>query len=299
MQRAGDEKLLRILTRNHSARLSVLKFILAGLAFAAGIIAALNPVQPGSGDSVQRKGIDIAIALDVSKSMLATDLAPNRLERAKQFVNKLMDELPDDRLALVLFAGKAYMQMPLTTDHGAARLFVSSAGPDAVPQQGTVISDALQISSRVFNSAEKRFKTIILISDGEDHDENALRTAGELSDQGVMINVVGVGSAEGSVIPDPVTGVNKVDASGNTVISKLNEGTLRSVAEKTNGVYISLQGSNEAVSLVKNQLSQIERKSFGDMSLMNFKTFYMWLAAAMFVLLGAEIFIPERKKRVA
>lgn len=299
MQRAGDEKLLRILTRNHSARLSVLKFILAGLAFAAGIIAALNPVQPGAGDSVQRKGIDIAIALDVSKSMLATDLAPNRLERAKQFVNKLMDELPDDRLALVLFAGKAYMQMPLTTDHGAARLFVSSAGPDAVPQQGTVISDALQISSRVFNSAEKRFKTIILISDGEDHDENALRTAGELSDEGVMINVVGVGSAEGSVIPDPVTGVNKVDASGNTVISKLNEGTLRSVAEKTNGVYISLQGSNEAVSLVKNQLSQIERKSFGDMSLMNFKTFYMWLAAAMFVLLGAEIFIPERKKRVA
>ena len=299
LQRTGDEKLVRILIKNHSPRLSVLKFILVGLAFAAGIIAALNPVQTGAGAGVQRKGTDIAIALDVSKSMLATDLAPNRLERAKQFVNKLMDELPDDRLALVLFAGKAYMQMPLTTDHGAAKLFVSSAGPDAVPQQGTVISDALQISSRVFNSTEKRFKTIILISDGEDHDENAIRTASDLSDQGVMINVVGVGSAEGSVIPDPSTGLNKVDASGNTVISKLNEETLRSLAEKTNGIYINLQGSNEAVSLVKSQLSQIERKSFGDISLMNFKTFYMWLAAAMFVLLMAENFIPERKKMIA
>ena len=236
MQRTGDEKLVRILTKNHSPRLFVLKFLLICLAFAVGIVAALNPVQPGGGDTIQRKGIDIAIALDVSKSMLATDLAPNRLERAKQFVIKLMDELPDDRLALVLFAGKAYMQMPLTTDHGAARLFVSSAGTEAVSQQGTVISEALQMSARVFNSAEKRFKTIILISDGEDHDADAIRTAGDLSEQGIMINTVGVGSAEGSVIIDPATGVNKVDASGNTVITRLNEGTLRSVAEKTNGV---------------------------------------------------------------
>jgi len=299
MRRTGDEKLIRILTRHHSPRLSILKFAMIILAFAAGILAALNPVLPGAGESVQRKGIDIAIALDVSKSMMATDLAPNRLERAKQFVSKLMDELPDDRLALVLFAGKAYMQMPLTTDHGAAKLFVSAAGPDAVPQQGTVIGDALQMSARVFNSAEKRFKTIILISDGEDHDENAIRTADELAEQGIMINTVGVGSPEGSVIVDPATGLSKTDATGNTVISKLDETTLRSVSEKTNGTYTRLQSSDEAVSQIRSQLAQIERKSFGDMSMMNFKTFYMWLAAAMLVLLLAENFIPERKKRIA
>lgn len=298
-RRMGDEKLVRIITRGHSPRRSFLKMVLVFLAITAGIIAALNPVKPGAGNTVQRRGIDIAIALDVSKSMLATDLMPNRLERARQLVSKLMDELPDDRIALVLFAGKAYMQMPLTTDHGAARLFVASASTDAVSQQGTVISEALRMSARVFNSVEKRYKSILLISDGEDHDGEAIRTAGELADQGIMINTVGIGSAEGSVIIDPATGVSKLDASGNTVISKLNEQTLRGVADKTNGTYIRLQGSDEAVTAIKNQLSQIERKSFGDISLMNFRTFYMWLAAAMFGLLLAEPFIPERKKRDA
>lgn len=299
MKRTGDRKLIGHLIRNYSPRLANLKFILIGLAFAAGIIAAMNPVKPGDAGNVKRKGIDIAVALDVSKSMLAGDLAPSRLERAKQFVNKLLDEMPDDRIALILFAGKAYMQMPLTTDHGAAKMFVSSAGPDAVPQQGTVISDALQISARAFNSAEQRFKTIILISDGEDHDAGAVRTAGALAEEGVMINTVGIGSSEGAVIIDPLTGEQKKDASGNTVISKLNEEVMRSVAEKTNGIYINLKGSDEAVSILKSQLSQIERKAYGDVSLMNFSTYYMWFAAAMFILLLAEYFIPDRKRKVA
>lgn len=297
LKRIGDKQLISYLIRNYSPRLANLKFILLGLAFAAGIIAAMNPVRPGASGNVQRKGIDIAVALDVSKSMLAVDLAPSRLERAKQFVNKLLDEMPEDRIALILFAGKAYMQMPLTTDHGAAKMFVSAAVPDAVPQQGTVISDALQISARAFNSAEKRFKTIILISDGEDHDAGAVRTAGELAEEGVMINTVGIGSAEGAVIIDPLTGEQKKDASGNTVISKLNEEVMKSVAEKTNGIYINLKGSEEAVSVLKSQLSQIERKAFGDVSLMNFSSYYMWFAAAMFLLLLAEYFIPDRKRR--
>ncbi|MFZ9387154.1 MAG: VWA domain-containing protein [Chitinophagaceae bacterium] len=299
VRRIGEESWVGLLTRNHSSSLFFLKFILLFFALAAGILSAMNPMVPGSDNKVQRKGIDIAIALDVSRSMLATDQAPNRLERAKQFVGKLMDELPDDRLALVLFAGKAYMQMPLTTDHGASRLFVSSAGPDAVPQQGTVLSEALEMSARVFNSAEKRFKTVILISDGEDHDADAVRTAGELAEQGVMIIAVGVGSPDGSVIRDPLTGTNKTDASGNTVISRLNEDILRSVAEKTNGIYLNLKGSDEAVSQVKKQLSQIEKKSFGDISLMNFRTFYMWLATLMLGLLIAEFFIPERRRLAA
>jgi len=295
-KRVGDEKLVNALILNYSPKLFNLKYILLFAAFSAGIIAAMNPGKTGGADRVQRKGIDIAIALDVSKSMLAADLAPNRLERAKQFVSKLMDEMPDDRIALILFAGKAYMQMPLTTDHGAAKLFISSAGPDAVPQQGTVIGDALEMSNRAFSSIDKRFKSILLISDGEDHDDAALKTARELARQGVMINAVGVGSAEGSPVPDPLTGQLKTDAAGNTVISKLNEEVLESVAKSTNGIYINLQGSDAAVSLVKRQLSQIERKAYGDISLLNFQTFYAWFVAAMFVLLLAENFIPERKR---
>ncbi len=266
---------------------------------AIGILAAMNPRQPGETDNTNRKGIDVAIALDVSKSMLATDLPPNRLERAKQFIGKLMAEMPNDRIALVLFAGKAYLQMPLTVDHGAAKMFVSSASPDAVPQQGTVISDALNMSANVFNNAEKRFKAVVLISDGEAHEEEAVKTATDLAEQGVMINTIGIGSPEGATITDPATGELKKDAAGTTIISKLNEEVLKELATATNGIYIRLESSDEAVAVLKKQLSQIESKAFGDVSQMNFKTYYMWLAGGMLLLLLIESFIPERKKVVA
>jgi Ca-activated chloride channel family protein len=186
--------------------------------------------------------------------------------------------------------------MPLTTDHGAAAMFVSSASPDMVPQQGTVISDALRMSANAFNTADKRFKSVILLSDGEDHDETAIQTATELAGQGVLINTVGIGSPEGSVIVDPATGQNKKDEAGNTVISKLNEETLQQIAAKTNGIYVHLQSSDEAVTVLMKQLSQIDRKAFGDISLMNYKTWYLWFAAGMLLLLLVENFIPERKK---
>jgi Ca-activated chloride channel family protein len=230
--------------------------------------------------------------------MLAADLAPDRLERAKQFVNKLINEMPDDRVALVLFAGKAYLQMPLTVDHRAAQMFVSSASPDAVPQQGTVISDALKMSANVFNNADKKFKAVILISDGEDHNEDAVTTAKTLAQQGVMINTIGIGSPGGAEIIDPATGQAKKDEAGNTVISKLNEEELKLIAKVTNGVYIRFQSSDEAVSLLKGQLSQIDRKAFGDESMMNFRNYFLWFTAAMFILLVIEQFIPERKKDI-
>lgn len=297
--RIGDAKLVKQLTGNFSFAKSTTKFIVLSLGFAAGVVAVMNPRKPGATDSVTRKGIDVVLALDVSKSMLAEDLAPNRLERAKQFITKLMAAMPDDRIGLVLFAGKAYLQMPLTTDYGAAQLYISSAAPDAVPQQGTVISEALNMSMNAFNVRERRFKAIVLISDGEEHDEQAVKTAEELAEQGVMINTLGVGSPEGSVIIDPLTGTNKVDEAGNVVISRLNENVLKEIAGKTNGVYIRLQNSDEAVAEMKKQLGQIESKAFGDVSLMNYKTFFMWFAGAMFLFLLVENFIPETKKRVA
>jgi Ca-activated chloride channel family protein len=297
--RIGDSKLVKLITKSFSPGLFTLKFALLSLGFAVGVVAVMNPRKPGAADNVTRKGIDVVVALDVSKSMLAPDLAPNRLERAKQFISKLMNSMPDDRIALVLFAGKAYLQMPLTVDHGAAQLFVSSATSDAVPQQGTVLSDALNMSMNAFNVKEHRFKTVILISDGEEHDAQGINTAAELAEQGVMINTVGVGSAEGSVFIDPATGFNKTDEAGNTVVTKLNEETLKQVAEKTNGVYVRLQSSDDAVNIIQKQLSQIERKAFSDVSLINYETFYMWFAGAMLLLLFVEALVPERKRNVA
>ncbi|MBC7949908.1 MAG: VWA domain-containing protein [Chitinophagaceae bacterium] len=299
VKRMGDKNLVKEMTANFSPRLFTLKFLLILLAVGAGVVAVMNLRKPGGPDGIIRKGIDVVVALDVSKSMLATDLQPSRIDRAKQFVSKLINALPDDRIGLVWFAGKAYMQMPLSTDHGAAQMYVSSASTDAVPQQGTVINDALKMSANAFNTAERRFKAVVLISDGEDHDEEAIQTSAELADQGLMINTVGVGSPEGGYIVDPATGENKKDDAGNPVISRLNENELKMLAENTRGVYVRLQSSDDAVRIVKNQLSQIETRAFGDVSLMNFKTFYWWFAGAMLILLIVEAFIPERKKLAA
>lgn len=290
----GDTRLVETLIRNYSSRRFFIKFLLVFIAFGAGVLAIMNPRRPGASSSGVRNGIDVAIVLDVSKSMLAADLAPNRLERAKQFITKLLQEIPNDQVALVLFAGKAYMQMPLTADHGAAQLYISSASPDALPQQGTVISDALQMSEKVFNNSEDRFKSVILITDGEDHDNAALQTASTLSEKGVMINTVGIGSPDGSVITDPATGGNKTDEAGNTVISKLNEELLKEIADRTNGVYIRLQSSDGAVAKMKSQLSQIDKKAYADISQMNFRNYYGWLAAVVLLLLLAENFITEK-----
>ncbi len=297
MKRIGDKRLVQALINNYSPGFFGLKFGLLGLAFAAGVVAVMDLRKPGGAEGINRKGIDVVIALDVSKSMLATDLAPNRLERAKQLIGKFMNAMPNDRIGLVLFAGKAYLQMPLTTDHGAAQMFVASASPDAVPQQGTVLREAMTRSANAFNAVERRFKAMVLISDGEDHDPDALKTAEELAAQGLMINTVGVGSPDGSYIPDPVTGQNKIDpATGSSVISKLNEDILKQIAANTNGIYVRLQESDDAVGQLQQQLSQIESKAFGDVSLMNFKAYYWWFAAAMLIFLLAEYFIPETRK---
>lgn len=295
-RRIGDEKLVRALTANYSSRLFTLKFILLVLAFAAGAVAAMNLRKPGGEEGFSRKGIDVVVALDVSRSMLAADLPPNRLERAKQLIGKLMNAMPDDRIGLVLFAGRAYLQMPLTPDHRAVALYTASAGPDAFPMRGTVISEALRQCATAFNPEERRFKTVVLISDGEDHDEEAVRTAKELAAQGMMVNTIGVGSPEGAFIPDS-TGANKKDEAGNVIVSRLNEEELKQIAAETNGIYVRLQDSDEAIQRLLQQFSGIERKAYGDVSLMNFKTWYGWFAAAMLILLLAEYFIPETKKR--
>jgi Ca-activated chloride channel family protein len=298
VKKIGDEKLVKQLISNFSPALFTTRFIVFSLAFVMGVLGVANLRKPGESDNISRKGIDVVIALDVSKSMLATDLAPNRLERARQVILKLMDKMPNDRIALVLFAGKAYMQMPLTVDHGAAAIFVSSATPDAIPAQGTVFSEALQMSARAFNTKEGRFKSVVLISDGEDHDEDALKSANELADQGIMVCTVGIGSAEGSQIPDPATNDFKRDAMGNIIISKLNEEELKQIAEKTNGVYVNFQNTEQTVNTLMQQLSQVEKKTFTDVSLLNYKTYYMWFAGGMFLLLMIEFLLPERKTRI-
>jgi len=296
VKKMGDVRLVKDLYKNHSSAKSNLKFCLIAIAFAAGCLAVANPRKPDESSAEARKGIDLVIALDISNSMLATDIAPNRLARAKQFISKLIDNLKDDRIGLVEFAGNGYLQMPLTFDQSAARLYVSTANPNAISTQGTSISDALKKADVAFGDETERFRSVVLITDGETHDEDALEKAKELAGKGVMINTVGIGSPEGSTIMDTTTGKPKTDETGQVVVSRLNEQILQQIAATTNGTYIHLQSAEAAVKGVMGQYSQIEKKALGDTSLYTYETFYSWVVIPMLALLLIELFISDRKK---
>lgn len=299
IKKIGDQRLVQALIVNYSPTNFLFKFLFFALALAAIIAASANLQKPGAMDNIQRKGVDVVIAIDVSKSMLAEDIKPNRLERARQLVYKLMEQLSNDRVGLVLFAGRAYLQMPLTTDHGAARMYIQQAGPEVVPTQGTVISEALRASNSAFNSKERKFKSIVLITDGEDHDPQAVPLAQQLAEDGVMINTIGIGSAAGAPIMDPATNEYKKDESGNTVISRLNEAELQQLAGATKGVYVKLNDVNAAVEAITKQLSTIESSSLDDNAFRDYKSYFQWFLAIALALLMIEFFWPERKFKAA
>lgn len=295
IKKIGDAALVNQLIRGYSANKFLAKFVLSVLAISFIILGLLNLQKPGIMENIERKGVDVIIALDVSKSMLAEDSKPNRLEVAKQLVNKLMGQLQNDRIGLILFAGRAYMQMPLTTDHGAARMYIQSAGPDVVPTQGTVISEALRLSNSAFNSKDKKYKAVVLITDGEDHDPASLQVAQELAANAIMINTVGIGSPEGAPIRDSETDSYKKDPQGNTVISKLNEVELQQLAQNTKGVYVRLTDPDQAVATIMKQLSTIEKTELEDSAFKDFKSYFQWFLAAAVLFLLIEFFLPERK----
>lgn len=298
IKRIGDTALVEQLIRGHSSNKFLAKFILSMLAIASIILGIMNLQKPGTMENIERKGVDVVIAMDVSKSMLAEDSKPNRLEVAKQLVNKIMSRLQNDRIGLVLFAGRAYLQMPLTTDHGAARMYVQNAGPEVVPTQGTMISEALRLSNAAFNSKDKKYKAVILITDGEDHDPASLQVAQELAGNAIMINTIGIGSPEGAPIMDPATNEYKKDEQGNTVISKLNEGQLQQLAQSTKGVYVRLTDPEQAVAAIMQQLSTIEKTEMEDSAFKDFKSFFQWFLGAALLLLLVEFFFPERKWKI-
>lgn len=292
----GDPALVKQLTANYNRRSFLLKFSLLFVAMAALIFALANPRKATSKNLVSRNGIDVMIAIDVSKSMLAQDIKPNRLERAKQLLSKLIDKLENDRIGIVVFAGKAYMQMPLSSDHAAAKMYLSAATPESIPTQGTVIGDALKMCYAAFNSKEKKYKAVILISDGEDHDESAISTAKQMAAEGVVIHTVGIGSREGAPIIDEATGQMKTDNQGNTVISKLNETILKSISSSSNGIYQFYGSTDNVVSNIAKDLASMDQRTVNDESLINYKTYFQILLILVLVLLVIEMMVRETKR---
>lgn len=297
-QRIGDPSLVQALAANHSPRRFSLKFWLFAAAVLFIVLGAANLRKPGAVEATARNGRDVILALDVSKSMLADDTRPSRLEKAKQFAGKIISRLPDDRFGLVWFAGKAYLPMPLTADEGAARLFLQAASPDAVPTQGTVIAEAIRLCAQNFPAESKRFKVVVLITDGEDHDEQAVEAARELKEQGVLLLVIGIGSAEGAPITEPGTNEFKKDPEGQTVISKLNEALLKKMAAENGGMYGNLQNIDAMVNDVAAVINQLDKKGVTEAGLpTSYIHLFPWFLAAALLLLVSELFISERKRR--
>jgi len=295
IQKIGDERLVHAITKSYSPKRFTQKFLLICLAFAIGVLALANLRSPQGSEKVSRNGIDVMIALDVSKSMLAQDIKPSRLDRAKQLLGRLIDGLSNDRVGIVVFAGRAYLQMPLTGDHGAAKMFLSAASPDAVPTQGTVIGDALTMCSSAFNGREKKYKAVILISDGEDHDEGALKIASQMANEGVSINTIGIGSPEGATILDETTNELKKDINGNTVVTKLNETSLRDIAAKANGTYQLFTSTDEVLAGLQKQLGSMDQRTVTEDSLINYKNYFQWFLGLMLLLLLTELLLPETR----
>lgn len=295
IKKIGDAVLVKELVKDYSPQKFALKFSLIAAAFICCSFALSNLRKPSGSEAITRNGIDVMIALDVSKSMLAQDVKPTRLDRAKQVLTKLVDKLSNDRIGIVVFAGKAYMQMPLTADHGAAKMYIGSCGTEMVQTQGTVINEALKMCFNAFSTREKKYKAVVLISDGEDHDEGALQVAGQMADEGVVISTVGIGSPEGAPIIDPVSNEYKKDKDGNIIVTKLNEDELKSIADKGNGIYQLFENTDDVVAKLDKLFETMDQRTVTEDSLVNYQSFFQWFLAAALLFLLTDSFISERK----
>lgn len=298
IKKFGDESLIRKLTAAYSSKRYALKFLLVCLSAVCICIAAANLRFPSASKESDKAGIDIMIAFDVSKSMWAEDIKPSRLDFTKNLLARLVDKLNENRIGLVVFAGKSFLQVPLTNDAGIIKMCLSNASPDAVPVQGTVISDALQRCNNSFNAQDKKYKSIILISDGEDHDEHTDAMLQQLSDAGVIVNTIGIGTVQGTAFTEPGMNMYKTDINGQTVISKLNEDELKMISAKTGGEYINAGSDIEKTTNdVYANISSMEKKLLqGDGGAKAYTSLSPVFIILALIFLLSEIFISETKR---
>lgn len=297
LKKVGNFQLVNQLVPNSSKTKRILKFCLFSLAFASVVLALCN-LQTGSKmKEVKREGADIIVCLDVSRSMLTQDLTPNRLERAKIALEKMIDRLEGDRLGLVIFAGEAYVQVPITTDYTAAKLFMSSISTEIVPVQGTNLAAALRKGIESFADDKGKNRAIVLITDGENHEEEALEAADEAAKAGIMINTIGIGSVKGSPIPNFVNGRlagYKLDKQGATIISKLNVDLLKEIAAKGNGAFVQASNTDIGLNAVLDKINELDKKQFESKMYTDYEDQFQWFVALALLLLVIEFIISER-----
>lgn len=300
LKKFSDSDLLGYLVPNISSVKTTMKFLLTRYGITFIIIGLANPQIGTKMEEARYEGVDLMIALDVSSSMLAEDLSPNRLERAKRAIEQLVDDLHGDRLGLIVFAGDAYVQLPITTDHNAAKLFLSTIDTDIVPVQGTSISSAIELAARSFDMDNGSGKAIIIITDGEDHEEGVETAAAKAVEQGIIVHTIGMGSDEG--VPIPVyrgrkqIGFKK-DKDGSTVITKLNESMLKTIAAEGKGIFVHASNSEVGLRGLLQELRKMDAQELGTLVYSDHEDRFQFFLAAGLLLLFVDLKIGKKKSR--
>ncbi|MFV8225440.1 VWA domain-containing protein [Christiangramia aquimixticola] len=293
----ADAALLKYLAPNRSRSKPVIKLILLLLGISALVIALVNPKIGSRMETVKREGVDIVFAIDVSKSMEAEDIAPNRLEKSKQLVSQILNSLGSDRVGIIAYAGGAFPQLPITTDYSAAKMFLQALNTDMISSQGTAIGDAIELATTYYDDDQQTNRVLFIISDGEDHEGNVEELVEIASEKGIRIFTIGVGTAKGGPIPIKRNGViqnYKKDREGETVITRLNSVTLEEIAKDANGAYISGNVTSEVVGKVQEELQNIEKTEFEAKQFADYKSQFQWFLGIALALFFLDIFVLER-----
>lgn len=295
----GDLDLVKQMMPELSLKRSYLKFWMVFAALVLGIILVAGPQFGTRMEKVEKKGIELVIAIDVSNSMLARDVTPDRLSRAKQLLTRIIDTRKNDKIGLIVFAGEAFVQMPLTTDTQSAKLFLNSINTNLVPVQGTVITKAIELGVNSFSSEKDVDKAMILITDSEDHEGDAIQIAKKASDAGIMINVMGVGSLEGSPIPESeFSNSFKTDSEGNIVVTKLNEELAKEIAYNGKGVFVMADNTNTAIKILEAELDKLQTKEMESLLYSEYDEKFPIIAWILLTLLIIEVCIFDKKNRL-
>ena len=300
LQRFGDTELVNRLMPDASTRKPVLKFVLLMIACTFVVLGVAGPKFGTKLQETKRAGSEIIIALDVSNSMMAEDIQPNRLERAKQAVSRLIDRLGENKIGLIVFAGEAYTQLPITTDYVSAKMFLSTISPEIVPVQGTAIGTAINLAANSFSPASEAGKAIVVITDGENHEDNPVQAAEEAVKRGINVYAIGVGSTQGTPIPVRTAYGQRdfmKDRSGNTVMTKLDEKTLQETAVAGKGIYVRATTANMGLNNVYDEISKLEKAEYEAKIYTDFAEMFQWPFGVALVFLLAELLISNRKNR--
>ncbi len=299
-KRFVSKRLRSVLIPDMSTWKSWLKFVLISTAYFFFVIALSNPQVGSKLEEVKRKGVDLMICLDLSNSMRAEDLKPNRLENAKLAISRLLDKIRNDRIGIVVFGGEAYVQLPITTDYAAAKLFLSTIDTDIIPIQGTAIGKAVELAESSFDMESPTSKAIIVITDGENHEDDAIEAAKAASQNDIVVHTIGMGSAKGAPIPIYRNGKNigyLKDREGNSIVTKLDQSMLEEIARAGDGIFVRANASSAGLDMVFSEVERMEQADFGTKIYTDYEDRFQYFIGAGLLFIILEMLVFPRRNR--